>query len=231
MPVGCPGCGHRANSQSRSAPETGSRHHTSVRSPRPTLIGRASNRAPMSARAVAVIRPAPTIIARLAFLCILSGRGQLHACKDRRAAELILARSTRLHQKPNTSPQTCLLSRTEPCSHAADHTFSVLTSASDPAPHSAASLETGLSDLRLQVNARSKADFGGASPQRLDFLGLENDIKRSETHHLDFTVFEAWAITTTSLIVQSGVAPARPATRAPNAFAKLAACDMGHPRS
>jgi hypothetical protein len=152
-------------------------------------------------------------------------------CKDRRAAELILARSTRLHQKPNTLPQTCLLYRTEPCSHAADHTFSVRTSASDPAPHSAASLETGLSDLRLQVNARSKADFGGASPQRLDFLGLENDIKRSETHHLDFTVFEAWAITTTSLIVQSGVAPARPATRAPNAFAKLAACDMGHPRS
>jgi hypothetical protein len=41
--------------------------------PRPTLYGRASNRAPMSARAVAVIRPAPSIIARLAFLCILSG--------------------------------------------------------------------------------------------------------------------------------------------------------------
>lgn len=73
MPVECPGRGHRANSQSRSAPETGSRHQTSVRNPRPTLIGRASNRAPMSTRAVVVIRSAPTIIARLAFLCILSG--------------------------------------------------------------------------------------------------------------------------------------------------------------
>jgi outer membrane protein assembly factor BamA len=81
-PVGCPGRGHRANSQSRSSPETGSRHHTSVRNPRPTLIGRASNRAPMSARAVAVIRPAPTIIARLAFLCILSGPGQVHPNQD-----------------------------------------------------------------------------------------------------------------------------------------------------
>ena len=59
MPVGCPGRGHTANSQSRSSPETDKRHHTSVRNPRPTLIGRASNRAPMSARAVAVIRPAP----------------------------------------------------------------------------------------------------------------------------------------------------------------------------
>ena len=29
-------------------------------------------------------------------------------CKDRHAAELILARSTRLHQRPNTLPQTCL---------------------------------------------------------------------------------------------------------------------------
>jgi hypothetical protein len=53
--------------------KTGSRHHTSVRNPRPTLIGRASNRAPMSARAVAVIRPAANIIARLAFLYILCG--------------------------------------------------------------------------------------------------------------------------------------------------------------
>src|ERR1035441_1060280 len=79
MPVGCPRRGHRANSQSRSSPQTGSRHHTSVRNPRPTLFGRASNRAPMSARAVAVIRPAPNIIAQLAFLCILSGPGQLHA--------------------------------------------------------------------------------------------------------------------------------------------------------
>jgi hypothetical protein len=59
MPVGCPRRGHRANSQSRSSPETDRRHHTSVRNPRSTLHGRASNRAPMSARAVAVIRPAP----------------------------------------------------------------------------------------------------------------------------------------------------------------------------
>jgi hypothetical protein len=82
MPVECPGRGHRANSQSRSLPETGSRHHTSVRNPRPTLFGRASNRAPMSARAVAVIRPAANIIAQLAFLYILSGPGQLHASGD-----------------------------------------------------------------------------------------------------------------------------------------------------
>ena len=47
-------------------------------------------------------------------------------CKDRCAAELILARSTRLHQRPNTLPQTCLLARTNPCSHAADHTFTGL---------------------------------------------------------------------------------------------------------
>ena len=43
-------------------------------------------------------------------------------CKDRHAAELILARSTRLHQRPNTLP---LLDQTYPCSHAADHTFAV----------------------------------------------------------------------------------------------------------
>jgi hypothetical protein len=79
MPAECPGRGHRANSQSRSPSETDKRHHTSVRNPRPTLHGRASNLAPMSARAVAVIQPAPPIIARLAFLCILSGQGQLHA--------------------------------------------------------------------------------------------------------------------------------------------------------
>jgi hypothetical protein len=47
-------------------------------------------------------------------------------CKDRHAAELILARSTRLHQRPNTLPQTCLLAQTTPCSRAADHTLSVL---------------------------------------------------------------------------------------------------------
>jgi hypothetical protein len=36
----------------------------------------------MSARAVAVIRPAANIIARLTFLYILSGQGQLHAYRD-----------------------------------------------------------------------------------------------------------------------------------------------------
>jgi hypothetical protein len=34
--------GNRANSQSRSVPETGKRHHMSVRNPRPTLFDRAS---------------------------------------------------------------------------------------------------------------------------------------------------------------------------------------------
>jgi hypothetical protein len=37
----------------------------------------------MSARAVAVIRPAANIISRLAFLYILSGQGQLHASRDK----------------------------------------------------------------------------------------------------------------------------------------------------
>jgi hypothetical protein len=37
----------------------------------------------MSARAVAVIRPAANIISRLAFLYILSGQGQLHAFRDK----------------------------------------------------------------------------------------------------------------------------------------------------
>ena len=37
----------------------------------------------MSARAVAVIRPAANIISRLAFLYILSSQGQLHALRTR----------------------------------------------------------------------------------------------------------------------------------------------------
>ena len=41
-----------------------------------------SKRAPMSARAVSVIRPAGSIIARPAFLYVLSGQGQLHASGD-----------------------------------------------------------------------------------------------------------------------------------------------------
>jgi len=36
----------------------------------------------MSARAVAVIRPAPSIISLPPFLCILSGKRQLHASLD-----------------------------------------------------------------------------------------------------------------------------------------------------
>ena len=57
------------------------RHHTSVRKPRTHAYRRASE-APVSARAVAVIRPAPTIIALSPFLCTLSGKRQCHACGD-----------------------------------------------------------------------------------------------------------------------------------------------------
>ena len=42
---------------------------------------RRASEAPMSARAVAVIRPAPIIIALPLFLCTLSGKRQLHACR------------------------------------------------------------------------------------------------------------------------------------------------------
>src|ERR1019366_254500 len=54
------------------------RHHTSVRNPRTHAYRRASE-APVSARAVAVIRPAPIIIALPLFLCTLSGQRPLHA--------------------------------------------------------------------------------------------------------------------------------------------------------
>jgi hypothetical protein len=57
------------------------RHHTSVRKPRTHAYRRASE-APVSARAVAVIRPVPIIIALRLFLCTLSGKRQLHACRD-----------------------------------------------------------------------------------------------------------------------------------------------------
>ena len=57
------------------------RHHTSVRKPRTHAYRRASE-APVSARAVAVIRPAPIIIALPLFLCILSGKRQLHASRS-----------------------------------------------------------------------------------------------------------------------------------------------------
>jgi hypothetical protein len=56
------------------------RHHTFVRKPRPHAYRRAYE-APVSARAVAVIRPAPIIIAMPLFLCTLSGKRQLHACR------------------------------------------------------------------------------------------------------------------------------------------------------
>jgi hypothetical protein len=54
------------------------RHHTSVRKPRTHAYRRASE-APVSAPAVAVIRPVPIIIALPLFLCTLSGKRQLHA--------------------------------------------------------------------------------------------------------------------------------------------------------
>jgi hypothetical protein len=53
------------------------RHHTSVRKPR-THASRRASEAPMSARAVAFIRPAPIIISLPAFLCTRSGKRQLH---------------------------------------------------------------------------------------------------------------------------------------------------------
>ena len=56
------------------------RHHTSVRKPRTHAFRRASE-APVSARAVAVIRPAPIIISLPPFLCTLSGKRQLHASR------------------------------------------------------------------------------------------------------------------------------------------------------
>jgi hypothetical protein len=57
------------------------RHHTSVRKPRTHAYRRAS-KALVSARAVAVIRPVPIIIALPLFLCTLSGKRQLHASRD-----------------------------------------------------------------------------------------------------------------------------------------------------
>ena len=57
------------------------RHHTSVRKPRTHAYRRASE-APVSARAVAVIRSVPIIIPLPLFLCTLSGKRQLHAYQD-----------------------------------------------------------------------------------------------------------------------------------------------------
>jgi len=60
------------------------RHHTSVRKQAsdPRFTVGLEHRAPMSARAVAVIRPAASIISLSVFLCILSGKRQLHASQD-----------------------------------------------------------------------------------------------------------------------------------------------------
>ena len=62
------------------------RHHTSVRKPRTHAYRRASE-APVSARAVAVIRPVPIIIPLPLFLCTLSGKRQLHAYRYRSASQ------------------------------------------------------------------------------------------------------------------------------------------------
>jgi hypothetical protein len=68
------------------------RHHTSVRKPRTHAYRRASE-APVSARAVAVIRPVPIIIALPLFLCTLSGKRQLHAYRYRFFLAIIWAAS------------------------------------------------------------------------------------------------------------------------------------------
>src|SRR5271168_5449167 len=73
MPAECPGHEGRANSQSRSPLDEQASSHICTQ-PR-THASRRAPKAPMSARAVAVTRPASTMIARLAFLHILSGVG------------------------------------------------------------------------------------------------------------------------------------------------------------
>jgi hypothetical protein len=83
LPVGCPGRGHRANSQSRSSSETDRRHHMSVRNPRTTLHGRVSKLAPMPARGITVIQTAPpsSLDSRSFTSCLTKG-SQFHACAD-----------------------------------------------------------------------------------------------------------------------------------------------------
>ena len=73
------------------------RHHTSVRKPRTHAYRRASE-APVSARAVAVIRPVPIIIPLPLFLCTLSGKCQLHAYRYLSASQSRLL--------PNRRPPT-----------------------------------------------------------------------------------------------------------------------------
>jgi hypothetical protein len=82
VPVGCPRRESKTNSQSRSSSEGRTSSQICTQTPDPRFSVGLQNRAPMSARAVAVIRSAPTIIALLAFLCILSGQRQLHAFED-----------------------------------------------------------------------------------------------------------------------------------------------------
>src|SRR6267142_217147 len=72
MPAECPGHECRANSQSRSPLNEQASSHICTQ-PRTHAYRRALE-APMSARAVAVTRPASTMVARLAFLHILSGQ-------------------------------------------------------------------------------------------------------------------------------------------------------------
>jgi hypothetical protein len=79
LPVGCPRRESKANSQSRSSVRADERHHTSVRKPR-THASRRACEAPVSARAVAVIRQAPIIIALPLFLLHrVWQKRQLHA--------------------------------------------------------------------------------------------------------------------------------------------------------
>src|SRR5664279_3604504 len=84
-PAGCPRRESKANSQSRSSSKLTSVITRLYANPGPTLIVGLEHRAPMSARAVAVIRPAPSIISLPAFLYILSGKRQLHAYQYRSA--------------------------------------------------------------------------------------------------------------------------------------------------
>jgi hypothetical protein len=71
LPVGRPGC-ERKQTPNRDR-RRWRRHHKTVRNPGPMLTVGLQNRAPMSARAVAVVRPAPSSCLRRRFLVILSG--------------------------------------------------------------------------------------------------------------------------------------------------------------
>jgi hypothetical protein len=79
----CPRRESKTNSQSRSSSEGRTSSHICTQTLDPRFSVGLQNRAPMSARAVAVIRPAPIIVAPLAFLFILSSQRQLHAFQYR----------------------------------------------------------------------------------------------------------------------------------------------------